>query len=159
MVFPQVFPASSLTSHTNVLSHEASKPTVDGALAKEDAAETSRFQAPQRKKKIEKAKEQEKTIFTPGALPSRGRHVEVCTATSTIVIYVAAKLLDISPQKKQVFVELLEALGRKLRADFRLGSGAVEIGVERVAYGTWDELERRFTTRLDAMPEMLPLLA
>jgi hypothetical protein len=65
MVFSQVFPASSLTSHANFLSHEASKPTVDGALTKEDAAEKSRFQAPQRKKNNRKSeKEQEKTIFT-----------------------------------------------------------------------------------------------
>jgi hypothetical protein len=48
---------------------------------------------------------------------------------------------------------VLEALGRKLRDDFQPGSGAVEIGVERVVYGTWDELEHRFTTRLDALED------
>ncbi|KAJ7888606.1 hypothetical protein B0H14DRAFT_2562187 [Mycena olivaceomarginata] len=66
MVFPMVFPTSSLTLHANVLSHEASKPTVDGALAKEDAPENHGSRHSGRKKKIEKARrnQEKKTIFT-----------------------------------------------------------------------------------------------
>jgi hypothetical protein len=65
MVFPKVLPTSSLTSHASVSSHEAGRPTVDGALAKEDATKNHNPRCRGGKKiKKKREKTKKKMIFT-----------------------------------------------------------------------------------------------